>query len=118
LLKQQSYLESMDASSFICTLRRFFALHGPTSPLRCDRGTNSITAKGELGGALGEMDQHKVEKYVQPAIHLTLIRSMLDDMFVEVRCTKLTHKLLVTAEVTAIVNAYPTNSTPTDVDEL
>ena len=31
-------LESMDASSFICALRRFFAIRGPTAVLRCDIG--------------------------------------------------------------------------------
>ena len=38
-------LESMDASSFICALRRFFAFRGPVSILRCDRGTNFIGGK-------------------------------------------------------------------------
>lgn len=35
-------LQSMDASSFICTLRRFFALHGPVSILRCSREPISL----------------------------------------------------------------------------
>ena len=57
-------LESMDASSFICALRRFFAFHGPVSILRCDRGTNFVGAKSELGDALRQMDQRKVKGYV------------------------------------------------------
>ena len=44
-------LETMDASSFICALRRFFALGGPFSILRCDRGTNFVGAKSELRDA-------------------------------------------------------------------
>ena len=58
-------LESMDTSSFICALRRFFALRGPASLLRCDRGTNFIGGKSELEDALKEMDQCKVEIYVK-----------------------------------------------------
>ena len=54
-------LESMDTSSFICALRRFFALRGPPSLLRCDWGTNFIGGKSELEDALKEMDQCKVE---------------------------------------------------------
>lgn len=57
-------LESMDASSFICALRRFLALRGPVSILRCDRGTNFIGAKLESGNALREMDQCKVKSYL------------------------------------------------------
>ena len=48
-------LESMDTSSFICALRRFFALQGPASLLRCDRGTNFIGGKSELDEAVKEM---------------------------------------------------------------
>ena len=54
----------MDTSSFICALRRFFALRRTTSLLKCDRGTNFIGAKAELDNALTELDQHKVERYV------------------------------------------------------
>ena len=50
-------LESMDASSFICAFRRFLALRGPVSILRCDRSTNFIGGKSELGDALREIDQ-------------------------------------------------------------
>ena len=41
-------LETMEASSFICALRRFFSIRGPPSLLRCDRGTNFIRGKSEL----------------------------------------------------------------------
>lgn len=57
-------LESMDMSSFICALRRFFALRGPVSNLRCDRWTSFIGGKSELEVALREIDQCKVEGYV------------------------------------------------------
>lgn len=57
-------LEAMDASAFICALRRFFALRGPASLLRCDRGTNFVGGKSELDEALEEMDHRKVERFV------------------------------------------------------
>ena len=131
-------LESMDTSSFICALRRFFALRGTASLLRCDRGTNFIGAKAELDDALSELDQHKVERYVHKqdcewlfnpphASHfggawerqIGTIRRVLDAMFAELGSSQLTHELLVTlmAEVTAIVNARPIALVPTDVDE-
>ena len=128
----------MDASSFICALRRFFALRGPVSILRCDRGTNFVGAKSELRDALKELGQRKVKGYVTihgcewilnspHASHLggaweppiCTIRRVLDAMFAELGSHQLTHVLLVTlmAEVTAIVNARPISALPTDVDE-
>ncbi|KAK3719585.1 hypothetical protein QZH41_004749 [Actinostola sp. cb2023] len=41
-------LEYMDASAFICALRRFLAIRGPVTRLRCDRGTNFIGEKMEI----------------------------------------------------------------------
>ena len=131
-------LESMDTSSFICALRRFFAIRGTASLLRCDRGTNFTGAKAELDKALAELDQHKVERYAHKqgcewlfnpphASHfggawerqIGTIRRVLDAMFAELGSAQLTHELLVTlmAEVTAIVNARPIALVPTDVDE-
>ena len=131
-------LESMDASSFICALRRFFALRGPVSILRCDRGTNFIGGKSELEDALREMDQRQVKGYVNNhgcewifnpphASHfgsawerqIGTIRRVLEAMFAELGSHQLTHELLVTlmAEVTAIVNARPISAIPTDADE-
>ena len=130
-------LESMDTSSFICALRRFFAIRGTASLLRCDRGTNFTGAKAELDNALAELDQHKVEIYVHKqgcewlfnpphASHfggawewqIGTICRVLDAMFAELGGAQLTHELLVTlmAEVTAIVNACLIALVPTDVD--
>jgi hypothetical protein len=50
-------LESLDASAFICALRRFIAIRGPVRKIRCDRGTNFISGKTELTDALKEMDE-------------------------------------------------------------
>ena len=131
-------LESMDTSSFICALRRFFALRGPASLLRCDRGTNFIGGKSELDEAMKEMDQRKLERYFKEqgcewrfnppyASHfggawerqIGTIRRVLDAMFLELGGSQLTHELLVTlmAEVTAIVNARPITTVLSDTEE-
>ena len=131
-------LESMDASSFICTLRRFFALRSPVSILWCNRGTNFIGGKSELGDALSEMDQRQVKGYVNNhgcqwifnpphASHfggawerqIGTICRVLEAMFAELGSHQLTHELLVTlvAEVTAIVNTRPISAIPTDANE-
>ena len=131
-------LETMDTSSFICALRRFFALRGHAKLLRCDRGTNFIGAKIELTGASSELNQEKVKKFVTEsgcewvlnpphASHfggvwerqINTIRRVLDAMFVELGKTQLTHELLITlmAEVVAIVNARPISALPSDPDD-
>lgn len=48
-------IESMDASSFINSLRRFFAIRGPSKQVHSDCGTN-------LTGACNELEFHKVMK--------------------------------------------------------
>ena len=119
-------LESMDASAFICALRRFFAIRGPASLLRGDRGTNFIGTKSELDDALAELDQQMVEKFVAEqgcewlfnpphASHfggvwerqIGTVRRILDAMFMEIGSSQLSHELLTTlmAEVTGIVNS-------------
>lgn len=131
-------LEAMDASAFICALRRFFALRGPAAILRCDRGTNFVGGKTELDEALKELDKDKIEKFITEqecewkfspphASHfggvwerqILTIRRVLDAMFVELGREQLTHELLVTlmAEVTAIVNARPIAAIPSDTDD-
>lgn len=49
--------ETMDASSFICALRRFVSIRGPATRLRCDRGSNFVSEKSEPDEALAEMDK-------------------------------------------------------------
>lgn len=131
-------LEAMDACAFICGLRRFFAIRGPAVKLRCDRGTNFVGGKSELDEALAEMDQRAVERYVSEngcewtfnpphASHfggvwerqIGTIRRILDAMLLEIGSSRLTHELLVTlmAEVTAINNARPIATIPSDADE-
>ena len=130
-------LEAMDASSFICALRRFFALRGHAKLLRCDRGTNFVGANTELQEAESEFNE-KVENFATEhgckwefnpphASHfggvwerqIGTIRRVLDAMFAELGKTQLTHELLVTlmAEVVAIVNARPISALPSDTDD-
>ncbi|XP_072921514.1 uncharacterized protein [Hemitrygon akajei] len=114
-------IESLDASSCINALRRFFALRGPAKQLRSDRGTNFVGASKELG-----MDK-TVQQYLSQqgcnwefntphASHMGgawermigIARRILDSMFLQ-QSTRLTHEVLCTlmAEVTAIMNARP-----------
>lgn len=114
-------IESMDASSCINALRRFFSLRGPAKQLRSDCGTNFIGACREL-----EMDR-TVQRYlgeqgcswsfnVPHASHMGgswermigIARRILDSMFLQQK-SRLTHEVLCTlmAEVTAIINARP-----------
>ena len=119
-------LELMDVSAFICALRRFLSVRGPTTRIRCDRGSNFVRAKTELEQALQEMDEGALKTYhadqgwewsFKPphASHfggvwerqIGTIHRLLDAMLLELGKPQLTHELLVTllAEVSAIVNA-------------
>ena len=132
-------LESMDTSSFICALHRFFALRGPASRIRCDRGTNFVGGKSELEQALTEFDQCKIQRYVTDqgcewifnpphAFHfggvwerqIRTIRSILDAMLTQIGSSQLDHDLLSTlmAEVTGIVNCRPIAVISSDAEEV
>ena len=131
-------LEAMDASSFICALRRFFAIRGTASTIRCDRGTNFVGGKSDLDKAISELDQEKIQRYTADqgckwvfnpphASHfggvwerqIRTIRSILDAMLTQIGSSQLTHELLSTlmAEVTGIVNSRPISCIPSDIDD-
>ena len=55
---------SLDTSSFICALRRFLAIRGPISVLRCDRGTNFIGASRELKEVLENIDDERIREFL------------------------------------------------------
>nr|XP_055027142.1 uncharacterized protein LOC129416781 [Misgurnus anguillicaudatus] len=124
-------IESMDTSSCINALRRFFALRGPAKQLRSDCGTNFIGACKELG-----MDK-MVQRYLSEqgcswefnpphSSHMGgswermigIARRILDSMFLQLN-TRLTHDVLCTlmAEVTAIINARPLLPVSTDPEQ-
>ncbi|XP_063733027.1 uncharacterized protein LOC134860115 [Eleginops maclovinus] len=119
-------ITSMDTSSCINALRRFFAIRGPAKQLRSDCGTNFIGACKELGLSADQPDS-TVQRYLQHqgcswvfnpphASHMGgswerligLARRILDSTLRE-HSTRLTHDVLCTlmAEVTAILNARP-----------
>lgn len=121
-------IESMDASSCINALRRFFALRGPAKGLQSDCGTNFIGACKEL------RMNNAVQKYLgeqgcswdfRPphASHMGgswermigIARRILDSMLLQLK-SRLTHEVLCTlmAEVTAIINARPLLPVSTD----
>ncbi|XP_055367455.1 uncharacterized protein LOC114862962 [Betta splendens] len=121
-------IESMDTSSCINALRRFFALRGPAKQLRSDCGTNFIGASKELG-----MDK-RMHSYLSEqgctwvfnpphASHMGgswermigIARRILDSMFLQ-QNIRLTHEVLCTlmAEVTAIMNGRPLTPVSSD----
>nr|XP_023661387.1 uncharacterized protein LOC111840623 [Paramormyrops kingsleyae] len=127
-------IETMSASSFINSLRRFFAIRGPAKLLRSDRGTNFV-------GACKELNFYRADSTVQDyllnkgctwifnpphASHMGgvwerligVARRILDGMLLQDRPTRLTHEILSTfmVEVTAIMNARPLVPVSTDPD--
>ncbi|XP_057699014.1 uncharacterized protein LOC130920115 [Corythoichthys intestinalis] len=128
-------IESMDTSSFINALRRFFAIRGGAKLLRSDCGTNFVSACKEL--QIDKLGCHndKIGTFLKDsackwqfnpphASHMAgswermigVTRKILNAMLLEHPYGKLTHEVLVTllAEVTAIVNARPLTAVSTD----
>ena len=131
-------LETMEASSFICALRRFLAIRGPVQKLKCDRGTNFVGGKSQLDDCLTEMDQAQIKRYAtehdcewvfNPAhashfggvweSQIATVRRVLDAMPRGIGRGHLTHELLVTlmAEVAGIVKSRPISTISSDAEE-
>ncbi|KAI4905881.1 hypothetical protein NFI96_001270 [Prochilodus magdalenae] len=118
-------LESMDSSSFINALRRFFSVRGPAKQIRSDCGTNFIGACKEVQGYLSDNgcrwifnpphSSHMGGSWEQL---IGLARRILDSMLLKVGPVKLTHEVLTTfmAEVSAILNTRPLVPVSTDPD--
>ena len=130
-------IDSMDSSTFINALRRFFALRGPAKQIRSDCGTNFIGACKELEILLTDPHGPKVSKYLSGegcswifnpphASHMGGVwermigvsRRILDSMLQQASPSRLTHDVLSTlmAEVTGIVNSRPLTPISTDPD--
>lgn len=130
-------IETMDTSSCINALRRFFAIRGPAKQLTSDCGTNFVAASKELA-----MDKNKnsldphIQRYLSEngciwefnpphASHMGgswermigVARRILDSMFLQLH-VNLSHEVLCTlmAEVAAIMNARPLVPVSTDPD--
>lgn len=123
-------IESLDTSSCVNALRRFFALRGPAKKLISDRGTNFIGASKELGMdkalQLYLNDQGCSWEFNPPhASHMGgswermigIARRILDSMLLQSK-VQLTHDVLCTlmAEVSAIINARPLLPVSSDPD--
>ncbi|XP_062413389.1 uncharacterized protein LOC119222763 [Pungitius pungitius] len=126
-------IDSLDTSSCINALRRFFAIRGPAKQIRSDRATNFVSAAKELGLSQQKSDitvqnflsQHGCSWVFNPphASHMGgswermigLSRRILDGILLQDR-VQLTHDLLCTLmmEVTAIINARPLVPVSTD----
>ncbi|KAI4894756.1 hypothetical protein NFI96_009065 [Prochilodus magdalenae] len=114
-------IESLDTSSCINALRRFFALRGPAKLLLSDRGTNFAGASKELGMDKAMQryltDQGCSWEFNPPHASdmggfwermIGVARRILDSMLLQNK-VQLTHEVLCTlmAEITAIINARP-----------
>lgn len=127
-------VESLESSSFINSLRRFFAIRGPAKHIRSDRGTNFVGACKELK-ITSNLDDTCLEGYLSGqgctwtfnpphAPHMGgawermigIAKRILDSMLLQQGGSKLTHEVLTTfmAEVTAIINARPLAPISTD----
>lgn len=127
--------ESMDASSFINALRRFFALRGPAKTIHSDCGTNFKGACKELCILL--QDEKALPRYLSEegctwkfnpphASHMGgtwermigVSRRILDSMLSQISSSLLTHEVLSTlmAKITAIINARPLTPISSDAD--
>ncbi|XP_016336888.1 uncharacterized protein LOC107684994 [Sinocyclocheilus anshuiensis] len=121
-------IESMDTSSFINALRRFFAIRGPAKIIRSDCGTNFTGACRELNMLVVSSEDPSVTKYLSDegckwifnpphSSHMGgawermigLSRRILDSMLPQISSSHLTHEMLSTlmAEICAIINARP-----------
>lgn len=133
-------IESMDTSSFINALRRFFAIRGAAKLLRSDCSTNFVSACRELqidkgrGCHNGKINTYLGDSSCQwqfnppHASHMAgswermidVSRRILDAILLQHGKAKLTHEVLVTfmSEVSAIVNARPLTAVSTDSEHL
>ena len=120
-------LTSMDASTFVSTLRWFFSTWAPAPLLRFDQCTNFAGAKIELYESMREKDHQTIAKYLSDqgctgqfnspyARHLGgvcerrigKIKRILAAMLLETKGQNLTRELLVIlmSAVSATVNAH------------
>ena len=130
-------IESLDTSSLINALRRFFAIRGPVKLLRSDQGTNFVGARKELNIA-SNIDDSSVRNYLSNsgctwlfnpphAPHMGgswermigVAKRILNAMLLQHGSTRLTHEVLTTfmAEVSAIINSRPLVPVSTDPEE-
>lgn len=127
-------IESLDTSSFINALQRFFSIRGPAKQIRSDCGTNFVGACKELKISSDTSDKQMQDflshngctwSFNPPhSSHMGgswermigITRRILDSMLLKISQAKLTHEVLITfmAEVSAIVNARPLIPVSTD----
>lgn len=131
-------IESMNSSSFINALRRFFAVRGPVQQLRSDCGPIFVGACRELEISSKGFNNKEVSSYLYDqgcvwifyppySSHMGgswermigVTRRILDAMLLKLASVQLTHEVLTTfmVEVTTNVNSRPRTSVSTDPGE-
>lgn len=129
-------IESMDTSSCINALRRFFAIRGPAKQLRSDCGTNFIAASKELGLTKQQQQGPSIQRYLSDqgcswefnppySSHMGgswermigVARRIFDSILLQEH-VHLSHEVLCTymCEVSAIINGRPLTPVSTDPD--
>ncbi|CAE1306092.1 unnamed protein product [Acanthosepion pharaonis] len=130
-------LESLDTSSLINALRRFFSIRGPAKLIRSDQGSNFVGARKEHK-INSTLDTCAVGKHLSDygctwlfnpphAPHMggawermiDIAKRIPNSMLLQHGSTKLTHEVLTTflAEVAAIVNNRPLVLVSTDPED-
>lgn len=124
--------ESLSTSSFVNALRRCMAIHGPVRLFRSDRGTNFVGACRELQLKSKDpelvtylQDQDSTWTFNPPhSSHIGgvwermigVALRILDGLLLKVNASHLSHEVLVTSEVTAIMHPRPLIPVSSDPD--
>ena len=125
-------LEDMSTDSFINSLRCFLAIRGPAQTLYCDQGTNFVGARNDLKKCLSELDDDRIQKYLEAkqctfifnppsASHfggvwerlIRTVRNVMNGILLEQHTTRLSTQELRTLlyECMYIINSRPLTTT-------
>lgn len=128
--------DSLDADSCINAIRRFICRRGQVTIMRSDNGTNFVAAERELREAIQQLDNDKIDRFLQPkgikwifnspaASHQggvwerqirsvrRILNSLLKEQAMNDDCLH-----TVMCEVESIINGRPLTSVSDDVNDI